>query len=183
MNSRAIQLKSIKLKPLIELFDLESAKLSATSKNFNLDKSKIYEPATTEKGLHQFLIMQQPKVAVGDTVQIDVLIQEIIKSEEKASGKAASSRNTATNSKQNKKIIKERIQSYSGVVIAIKNKGINKNITVRRIFQGIGVERVFNLVSPSVNKIHILKKASVRRAKLYYLRGKQGKAAKLKEKI
>nr|YP_001382150.1 ribosomal protein L19 [Pleurastrum terricola]ABO69294.1 ribosomal protein L19 [Pleurastrum terricola] len=183
MNQHTIKFKAIKLQPLIELFDLESAKLGAISKNL-ADQSEIFQ--TTNKAnatisFNKILNEQFPKIAVGDTVQIDVLIQEIVKSEEKA-GLNKQAKNNKTVS-QGKKIIKERIQSYSGVVIAIKNKGINKNITVRRLFQGIGVERVFNLVSPSVNKIHILKRASVRRAKLYYLRNKQGKAAKLKEKI
>jgi large subunit ribosomal protein L19 len=77
---------------------------------------------------------------------------------------------------------KERIQPFDGVVIARRGGNTRETFTVRKISFGIGVERIFPLYSPSVEKIEVLKRGSVRRAKLYYLRGKKGKAAKVKEK-
>jgi large subunit ribosomal protein L19 len=78
---------------------------------------------------------------------------------------------------------KERIQAFEGTVIKKHGSGINKTITVRKIFQGVGVERVFALYSPRVEKINIIKRGDVRRAKLYYLRNLSGKATRIKEKI
>ena len=78
---------------------------------------------------------------------------------------------------------KERIQAYEGAIIAEHGSGINKTITVRKVFQGVGVERVFPVHSPSVAKVELVRKGQVRRAKLYYLRDRVGKAAKVKEKI
>ncbi len=72
---------------------------------------------------------------------------------------------------------KERIQVFSGVVIARKGRGINENITVRRISYGVGVERVFPVHSPMIEKFEITKRGDARRAKLYYLRKRTGKAA------
>ena len=97
-----------------------------------------------------------PNICVGDTVKVGVLIQE---------GN------------------KERIQPYQGTVIAQHRAGMNTTITVRRIFQGIGVERVFTIHSPCVKEIEIVRRAKVRRSKLYYLRGRSGKATRLKEKM
>ncbi len=77
---------------------------------------------------------------------------------------------------------KERIQPFDGVVIARRGSTSKETFTVRKISFGVGVERIFPLCSPSIDKIDILKRGSVRRAKLYYLRGKKGKAAKVKEK-
>lgn len=77
---------------------------------------------------------------------------------------------------------KERIQAYEGVVIKRRGSGINETISVRRIFQGVGVERTFLLHSPRLDRIEIMRRGDVRRAKLYYLRGLQGKAARIKEK-
>lgn len=77
---------------------------------------------------------------------------------------------------------KERIQPFEGVVIARRGSGTREMFTLRKISFGVGVERIFPLLSPSIDKIDVLKKGSVRRAKLYYLRGKKGKAAKIKEK-
>ena len=76
---------------------------------------------------------------------------------------------------------KERIQAYEGVCIAKKGSGIRENFTVRRVSFGIGVERTFPLHSPRIAKIEVVRKGKVRRAKLYYLRDRQGKAAKIKE--
>ena len=97
-----------------------------------------------------------PQIYVGDTVKVGVLIQE---------GN------------------KERVQPYEGVVIAIRKGGINETITVRRVFQGVGVERVFLVHSPRVANIQVLRRAKVRRAKLYYLRDRVGKATRLKQRF
>ena len=96
-----------------------------------------------------------PKIRVGDTVKVTVRIKEGAK---------------------------ERSQNYEGVVIKLKGTGINKTFTVRRVFQGVGVERVFFFHSPKVEKVTILRSGKTRRAKLYYLRERIGKATKLQEK-
>lgn len=97
-----------------------------------------------------------PDIYVGDTVRVGVKIQE--------GGK-------------------ERTQPYEGVVIAMRNGGINETITVRRIFQGVGVERVFLLHSPRIESIKIIRRGKVRRAKLYYLRDRVGKATRIKQRF
>ena len=97
-----------------------------------------------------------PEIHVGDTVKVGVRIQE---------GN------------------KERIQPYEGIVIAMRNGGINETITVRKVFQGIGVERVFLLHSPRVESITIMRRGKVRRAKLYYLRDRVGKATRVKQRF
>ena len=97
-----------------------------------------------------------PKICIGDTVKVGVLIQE---------GN------------------KQRVQPYEGTVIAQHRAGLSTTITVRRIFQGIGVERVFTIHSPSIQDIYIIRRAKVRKAKLYYLRNRVGKATRLKEKF
>ena len=76
---------------------------------------------------------------------------------------------------------RERIQAFEGIVIAIKGKGVNKAITVRKVSFGIGVERIFPMHAPIVSNIDVIKKGKVRRAKLYYLRDRIGKSAKIKE--
>lgn len=76
---------------------------------------------------------------------------------------------------------KERIQVFEGVVIARKHGGINETFTVRKISHGVGVERTFMLHSPRIDKIEVVRRGKVRRAKLYYLRKKIGKAARIKE--
>ena len=78
---------------------------------------------------------------------------------------------------------KERIQMFEGTLIARKNGGISETITVRRIASGVGVEKIFPLHSPNIDKIDVIRHGKVRRAKLYYLRGRVGKAAKVKEDI
>lgn len=77
---------------------------------------------------------------------------------------------------------RERIQLFEGVVIARKGKGISETFTVRKISYGVGVERTFPVNSPKIDKIEVTKRGKVRRAKLYYLRGLSGKAARIKEK-
>ena len=97
-----------------------------------------------------------PKVSIGDTVRVHVKVKE-------------GSR--------------ERIQVFEGTVIARKHGGIGETITVRRISYGVGVEKVFPLHSPHIDTIEVVRKGSVRRAKLYYLRSRVGKRAKVKEKL
>ena len=97
-----------------------------------------------------------PEIYVGDTVRVGVRISE---------GN------------------KERVQPYEGVVIAKRHGGINKTITVRRIFQGIGVERVFLVHSPQVASIKVERRGKVRRAKLFYLRERVGKATRVKQRF
>ncbi|HEY9887040.1 MAG TPA: 50S ribosomal protein L19 [Candidatus Obscuribacterales bacterium] len=97
-----------------------------------------------------------PTIYVGDTIRVGVRIQE--------GGK-------------------ERIQPYEGTVIAMRNGGINESITVRRVFQGVGVERVFLLHAPRIADIQILRRGKARRAKLYYLRDRVGKATRLKQRF
>mgnify|MGYP006268666139 CR=1 FL=1 len=97
-----------------------------------------------------------PDIHVGDTVRVGIIIQE---------GN------------------KERTQPYEGTVIAKRNGGINATITVRRIFQGVGVERVFLIHSPRVESIKILRRGAVRRAKLYYLRDRVGKSTRVKQRF
>ena len=97
-----------------------------------------------------------PEIYVGDTVKVGVKITE---------GN------------------KERVQPYEGVVIAKRHGGLNQTITVRRIFQGIGVERVFMLHSPQVASLKVERRCKVRRAKLFYLRDRVGKATRVKQRF
>ena len=78
---------------------------------------------------------------------------------------------------------RERLQAYEGTVISIRGKGINKSFIVRKISYGVGVERIFLLNSPRIDHVDIIRKAKVRRAKLYYLRKKVGKKARLVERL
>ena len=78
---------------------------------------------------------------------------------------------------------RERLQAFEGVVIAIRNRGLNSAFTVRKMSHGEGVERVFQTYSPVVDSIQVKRRGRVRRAKLYYLRGREGKAARIKEKL
>ena len=78
---------------------------------------------------------------------------------------------------------RERLQAFEGIVIAKRNRGLNSSFTVRKISHGEGVERVFQTYSPVVSEIQVKRRGDVRRAKLYYLRGRMGKAARIKEKI
>ena len=97
-----------------------------------------------------------PKIEVGDYVRVNVKIREGDK---------------------------ERIQAFEGTVIAMKHGGISETFTVRRVAHGVGIERVFPIHSPKVDSVNVLRHGVVRRAKLYYLRNRVGKAARVKEKI
>lgn len=96
-----------------------------------------------------------PEFAPGDTVKVNVKVVEGAK---------------------------ERVQAYEGVCIARKNRGLNSSFTVRKLSSGEGVERVFPLYSPSIASIEVIRRGDVRRAKLYYLRGRTGKSARIAEK-
>lgn len=78
---------------------------------------------------------------------------------------------------------RERLQAFEGIVIAKRNRGLNSAFTVRKISHGEGVERVFQTYSPSVSAIEVKRRGDVRRAKLYYLRGRTGRSARIKEKL
>ncbi len=99
---------------------------------------------------------EAPQIRVGDTVRVHIKVTEGAK---------------------------ERIQVFEGTVIAKKHGGVNETFTVRRISYGVGVEKVFPVHSPNVVKVETVRKGKVRRAKLYYLRDRVGKAAKVKEKL
>ena len=99
---------------------------------------------------------EKPQFNVGDTVRVDVRIKE---------GE------------------RERIQAFEGTVIAKKHGGVAETFTVRRVSYGVGIERVFPINSPFVEKVTVVRKGKVRRAKLFYLRGRTGKAAKVKSDI
>ena len=108
------------------------------------------------KELTKSQIKEMPEVNVGDTVRVHVKVKE-------------GSR--------------ERIQVFEGTVIAKKHGGIEESITVRRVSYGVGVEKVLPLHSPTIDKIETVRRGFVRRAKLYYLRDRVGKAAKVREKL
>ncbi|NIP18896.1 MAG: 50S ribosomal protein L19 [Xanthomonadales bacterium] len=78
---------------------------------------------------------------------------------------------------------RERLQAFEGVVIAIRNRGLNSAFTVRKISHGTGVERVFQTYSPMIDSVKVKRRGDVRRAKLYYLRGREGKSARIREKL
>ena len=105
---------------------------------------------------NQYMKEELPEMRVGDTVRVHVKIKE-------------GSR--------------ERIQVFEGTIIARKHGGIGETITVRRISYGVGCEKVFPLHAPNVAMIEVVRHGKVRRAKLYYLRDRMGKAAKIKEKV
>ncbi len=104
----------------------------------------------------QYMKPELPEMNVGDTVRVDVKVKE---------GN------------------RERIQAFQGTIIAKKHRGINETITVRRISYGVGCEKVFPVHSPSIAAVTTVRKGKVRRAKLYYLRDRVGKAAKVKERL
>lgn len=111
---------------------------------------------------------------------------DIIKSIEQESLRQVASFNVGDTVRVMFKVIegnKERIQAYEGIVIARKHGGLRETFTVRRISSGIGVERTFPVHSPKIDSIIVVRKGSVKRAKLYYLRERTGKAAKIRENI
>ena len=125
-----------------------------------ISKDKVIEKKNPLNLIEDFensqLKKEIPEIYVGDTVKVGVKITE---------GN------------------KERVQPYEGVVIAKRHGGLNKTITVRRIFQGIGVERIFMLHSPQVASLKVERRGKVRRAKLFYLRDRVGKATRVKQRF
>ena len=127
------------------------------------EKKMVSETARSLSASHLINVFENeqlkkelPEIYVGDTVKVGVKITE---------GN------------------KERVQPYEGVVIAKRHGGINQTITVRRIFQGVGVERVFMLHSPQVASLKVERRGKVRRAKLFYLRDRVGKATRVKQRF
>ena len=101
-------------------------------------------------------LIERPSFAPGDTVVVQVKVRE---------GE------------------RERLQAFEGVVIAKRNRGLNSAFTVRKISSGVGVERAFQLHSPIIESIEVKRRGAVRRAKLYYLRERSGKSARIREKL
>jgi large subunit ribosomal protein L19 len=106
-----------------------------------------------------------PEFRPGDTVKVNVKVVEVTYDEK---------------AKQNK--TRERLQAFEGVCIARQGAGLNESFTVRKLSYGEGVERVFPIYSPLVDSVNVVRKGRVRRAKLYYLRGRQGKSARIAER-
>ena len=121
-----------------------------------IDQTNISSSNLIKEFEREQLKKQLPEIYVGDTVKVGVKITE---------GN------------------KERVQPYEGVVIAKRHGGLHQTITVRRIFQGIGVERVFMLHSPQVASLKVERRGKVRRAKLFYLRDRVGKATRVKQRF
>ena len=111
------------------------------------------------------------------------LITELEKQQMKAEVPVANVGDTVRVHVRIKEGSRERIQVFEGIVIAKKHGSVEETITVRRLAYGVGVEKVFPIHSPSIEKIETVRKGYVRRAKLYYLRGHVGKAAKIREKL
>ena len=104
----------------------------------------------------QYMKEELPQMNVGDTVRVNVKIKEGAR---------------------------ERVQAFEGTIIARKHGGIEESITVRRLSYGVGCEKVFPVHSPNIVKVETVRRGKVRRAKLYYLRNRLGKAAKVKERV
>ena len=152
-ESKSVDSKDISVK---KESDVDSSP-EITSNDSKTELDKIISPGNL---LHEFeesqLKKELPEIYVGDPVKVGVKITE---------GN------------------KERVQPYEGVVIAKRHGGLNQTITVRRIFQGIGVERIFMLHSPQVASLKVERRGKVRRAKLFYLRDRVGKATRVKQRF
>ena len=116
--------------------------------------AKLNNQQTIDNLNNSFMKKDLPLIRIGDTVKLGVKIIEGTK---------------------------ERVQFYEGTIIAKKNSSINTTITVRKVLDGIGVERIFLIHSPKIDSITILRSSKVRRSKLYYLRNLRGKASRLKQ--
>ena len=115
---------------------------------------------------------KMPDFAPGDTLRVTIIVEE-----DKAADKAEKAEKGDKDAKPHR-----RTQAFEGVCIARKNAGINSSFTLRKISYGEGVERIFPLYSPRIVSIEVVRKGSVRRAKLYYLRGRTGKKARIAER-
>ena len=141
---------------VVEGSDVESSP-DVESNNLKNDLNQLVNPGDLLQEFEQSQLKGElPEIYVGDTVKVGVKITE---------GN------------------KERVQPYEGVVIAKRHGGLNQTITVRRIFQGIGVERIFMLHSPQVASLKVERRGKVRRAKLFYLRDRVGKATRVKQRF
>ena len=120
-----------------------------------MQRNVVMNPIVESLG-KKYLDKELPELNPGDTVRVSVRIVE---------GN------------------KERTQAFEGTILKKRGSGIGKTITVRKIFQGVGVERVFPVYSPRVEKITVVRRGDVKRAKLYYLRERSGKATRIREKI
>jgi large subunit ribosomal protein L19 len=109
-----------------------------------------------------------PQLTPGDTVRVHVKVKETSVKEE-IKGKP-------------KETVRERVQVFEGVVIALRGSGTRATVTVRKVSSGQGVERIFPLHAPTIDKIQVVKHAHVRRAKIYFLRQRKGKAGRMKER-
>jgi large subunit ribosomal protein L19 len=116
---------------------------------------------------------ERPRLTPGDTVRVHVRVRETQVKDDKAVGMKG---------KGVKETERERVQVFEGVVIGLRGSGAGASITVRKISFGHGVERIFPLQARTIDKIEIVRQAKVRRAKLYYLRERKGKASRMKEK-
>ena len=145
------------LKTSIKAEDSIDVAVEQNEENLVSETKKSIDVANLiEEFENEQLKKELPEIYVGDTVKVGVKITE---------GN------------------KERVQPYEGVVIAKRHGGLNQTITVRRIFQGIGVERVFMLHSPQVASLKVERRGKVRRAKLFYLRDRVGKATRVKQRF
>jgi large subunit ribosomal protein L19 len=129
---------------------------------------EIVEATALKKGL--------PRIQPGDTVRVHVRVRETQYRDDPKSKTAKASKG------KDKEQERERVQVFEGVVIALKGSGVRATVTVRKVSFGQGVERIFPLHAPTLDKIDVVKHAHVRRAKLYYLRERRGKAGRMKEK-
>ena len=149
--------KEIKSESLIETDDPSKEPIKREQNVLKAEDKKIFSSSELIENFEKEQLKEKlPEIYVGDTVKVGVKITE---------GN------------------KERVQPYEGVVIAKRHGGLNKTITVRRIFQGIGVERVFMLHSPQVASLKVERRGKVRRAKLFYLRDRVGKATRVKQRF
>ncbi|MEN3044566.1 MAG: 50S ribosomal protein L19 [Candidatus Hydrothermales bacterium] len=112
----------------------------------------------------KFLKKDVPEFKAGDTVRVHVKITEL-----------------KEDPKTKKMVEKTRIQPFEGIVLERRGSGLSETFTVRRVTQGIGVERTFLVHSPFIEKVEVLKRGKVRKAKIFWIRGKKGKKAKIKE--
>ena len=152
-ESKSIDSKKI---DVVEGSDVDSSS-EVESNNSKNDLNQLVNSGDLLQEFEQSQLKGElPEIYVGDTVKVGVKITE---------GN------------------KERVQPYEGVVIAKRHGGLNQTITVRRIFQGIGVERIFMLHSPQVASLKVERRGKVRRAKLFYLRDRVGKATRVKQRF
>ena len=154
VDSKESSSKEVQVEKELNAPEDSGAKNASTKKKISIKK---LTPAEIIKSFEEAQQKKKhPEIYVGDTVRVGVRISE---------GN------------------KERVQPYEGVVIAKRHGGLNQTITVRRIFQGIGVERIFMVHSPQVASIKVERRGKVRRAKLFYLRERVGKATRVKQRF